>query len=68
MRIDTRLTWQTIPPGQFNETSIEKGIKKHQAAEYHFDFLNFGGLLRSVWLLSLSELHLTAFHLYHTRR
>lgn len=68
VRIDTTLSWQTIPPGT---------VKKHEPTwsgemvygsdrprpEYHFDFLNFGGLLRSVWLLSLPECHLQGIEL-----
>lgn len=44
--VDTRLTWQTLPPGETNENNLPT---------YHFDFLNFGGILRSVWLCQTSE-------------
>ncbi len=65
-RVDTRLSWRTIPPGQPKEMPATWGAPAvHGPAEsprpeYHFDFLNYGGLLRSVWLLALPENHLTA--------
>ncbi len=66
VRVDTRLTWQTIPPGQVKEVRASCGAPHVHGAEssprpeYHFDFLNYGGLLRSVWLLALPENHLAA--------
>jgi beta-glucuronidase len=64
VRVDTRLTWQTIPPGNLKpKSSPDSVIKDHQHPEYHFDFLNYGGLLRSVWLLSLPNIHLTGIRL-----
>lgn len=58
VRVDTTLNWQTIPPGT---TKIPSGTWSTPDAHgshaprpvYHFDFLNYGGLLRSVWLLAL---------------
>lgn len=43
VRADTRLTWQTLPPGETHGGGLPR---------YHFDFLNAGGILRSVWLVS----------------
>lgn len=42
VRVDTALNWQTLPPGTYKDAP--------HIPEYHFDFLNFGGILRSVWL------------------
>lgn len=64
VRIDTRLSWQTVPPGcQKSKRIPDINIEDHQRPEYHFDFLNNGGLLRSVWLLSLPANHLTGITL-----
>jgi beta-glucuronidase len=58
VRIDTTLSWQTIPPGtvkSMQPTWSTPNLHGNTAPrpEYHFDFLNYGGLLRSVWLLNL---------------
>ena len=60
VRVDTRLSWQTIPPGTQvkpgSSWSIPNCHRSHALRpEYHFDFLNYGGLLRSVWLVALPE-------------
>lgn len=59
VRVDTTLDWHTIPPGQPKKIEPSWGAPNvhgpsaHSRPEYHFDFLNCGGLLRSVWLLAL---------------
>ena len=58
VRLDTTLSWQTIPPGTVNAMGPTWSTpnlhgNSDPRPEYHFDFLNYGGLLRSVWLLSL---------------
>lgn len=69
VRIDTTLNWQTLPPGTVkNPVSTWSRLNVHGPAEaprpeYHFDFLNYGGLLRSVWLLALPSVHLEAVRL-----
>lgn len=63
VRIDTTLSWETIPPGTQRPLEPGHGIAPHQAPEYHFDFLNFGGLLRSVWLLCLPTAHVKGLFL-----
>ena len=66
VRIDTTLTWETIPPGTIQRMAAPHWSTPnvHASAEprpeYHFDFLNCGGLLRSVWLLALPERHIEA--------
>lgn len=47
VRVDNRLTWQTIPPGIVTEP--EPGRRKQ---EYFHDFFNYAGIHRSVWLTS----------------
>ena len=68
VRIDTTLTWQTIPPGTIKEmkaTWSTPNLHGNEAPrpEYHFDFLNYGGLLRSVWLLGLPQNHIESVSL-----
>jgi beta-glucuronidase len=58
VRIDTRLSWQTLPPGARKEMGRNVYAPNvhgsgNERPEYHFDFLNSGGLLRSVWLLGM---------------
>lgn len=64
IRIDTTLNWQTIPPGTVKTMAPTWSTPNlhgddRPRGEYHFDFLNFGGLLRSVWLLGLPEKHIS---------
>lgn len=64
VRVNTKLSWETVPPGDLaKRAKSNREIADHQHPEYHFDFLNFGGLLRSVWLLSLPEVHLKGIRL-----
>ena len=58
--IDTRLNWQSIPPGTQKTMAPTWSTpnlhgNNEPRPEYHFDFLNYGGLLRSVWLLGLPK-------------
>ncbi len=46
VRVDNRLTWQTIPPGLVTEP--EPGRYKQ---EYFHDFFNYAGIHRPVWLV-----------------
>lgn len=50
VRVDNRLTWQTIPPGIVGETAAGR---RHQRI-FH-DFFNYAGIHRSVWLSSRPE-------------
>lgn len=64
VRLDTTLHWQTMPPGTTKQPSGSWSVPNVHGAtrprpEYHFDFLNYAGLLRSVWLTTLPEAHLT---------
>ncbi len=69
VRIDASLTWQTIPPGTTKtlaptwSTPNIHGHADTPRPEYHFDFLNYGGLLRSVWLLALPAAHIEALRI-----
>jgi len=46
------LTWQTIPPGDPEINTDSSGIILNRE-RYFFDFLNYGGILRSVWLCGM---------------
>lgn len=68
VRLDTTLTWQTIPPGTVKKMAPTWGTPNLHGnpdprPEYHFDFLNYGGLLRSVWLLALPRHRIDAIAL-----
>lgn len=69
VRIDTSLSWHTIPPGTVKvpaaswSTPDLHGPEETPRAEYHFDFLNYGGLLRSVWLLGLPATRVEALRI-----
>ena len=47
VRVDNRLSWQTIPPGVVGETKA--GRRKQ---DYFHDFFNYAGIHRSAWLAS----------------
>ena len=47
VRVDNRLTMQTIPPG-----IVDVGEDGRRRQSYFHDFFNYAGLSRSVWLVS----------------
>lgn len=68
IRVDTTLTWQSFPPGTTKQLTSSWSVPNLHGSdaprpEYHFDHLNGGGLLRSVWLLVLPPCHLTGVSL-----
>lgn len=68
IRVDTTLNWQTLPPGtqkkpEATKTTADAFGSRELRPEYHFDFLNFGGILRSVWLLELPTTRIEAIRL-----
>ena len=50
--VDNRLSWETIPPGRVMETPDGP---RHSL---FFDFFNYAGLHRSVWLYATPRLHI----------
>ncbi len=51
--VNNELSWQSIPPGM----TVTKPDGRKQAL-YYYDFFNYGGLHRSVWLCSTPPAHL----------
>ncbi|MBL8774994.1 MAG: beta-glucuronidase [Acidimicrobiales bacterium] len=51
--VNNELSWQSIPPGMTN--TKPDGRKQ---ALYYYDFFNYGGLHRSVWLCATPPAHL----------
>ena len=51
--VNNELSWQSIPPGMTN--TKPDGSK---VALYYYDFFNYGGLQRSVWLCATPVAHL----------
>lgn len=50
--VDNRLTWESIPPGDVEETP--DGLRQR----YYHDFFNYAGLHRSVWLCTTPTHHI----------
>jgi beta-glucuronidase len=53
VEVDNTLTFQTIPPGIVEDTPHGKRQR------YWYDFFNYAGLHRSVWLYTTGQAHLT---------
>jgi beta-glucuronidase len=50
--VNNELSWQTIPPG-----IVETSPTGARQLKHHFDFFNYAGLHRSVWLYSTPPAH-----------
>ncbi|MCB1016954.1 MAG: beta-glucuronidase [Acidimicrobiales bacterium] len=51
--VNNELSWQSIPPG----ITVTKDDGR-KAVQYYYDFFNYGGLHRSVWLCATPVTHL----------
>ncbi|MGE5548932.1 MAG: beta-glucuronidase [Bacteroidota bacterium] len=54
VRVNNILDWTTIPPGRMT-TITDTDL---QALQYRFDFFNYAGIHRSVWLYTTAETYL----------
>jgi beta-glucuronidase len=53
VRIDNRLTWQSLPPGEIIDVPDNDLDTTYRKQDIHFDFFNYSGLHRPVHLIRL---------------
>ena len=67
VRVDNRLDWTTLPPGETGTTKDAEG-KDRPKQIYHFDFFNYAGIDRPVRLVVHHEVHVEKLRLTPARR
>ena len=60
VRVDNRLTWDTIPPGEIKMEADAEG-RPYPIQVYHFDFFNYSGIDRPVRLVATDPAHIETF-------
>ncbi len=57
VRVDNRLSWETIPPGEVVMETDSDG-NAYPIQQYHFDFFNYAGIDRPVRLVATHPVHI----------